>query len=362
MRCLTDTELQAAVDNEGGEAIRSHLERCEQCRARADERRLATDTLLACVNAVEPSPATGLRVRNAIASAAADRAGGVRGATALRASWARPWWPRAAVISSLATAAAVVLVVQVVLPRFGAPTALSASEILGRSLQTLSAGHGIELLEYELTLDAAHGRRRIEQLVDRDHPARFRFSNFGPDGVLESAISQDPAAGRRSHLVRIDGRNYLFNFTSPDAPFIPIPQMAQAQVEAVITMMQATSDQKLTLVDTPHGTDYVIQLPPVTPANGAAMLELYQARTVVDGRDFRVTEFEASGAMLKQPYTVSFKLIRRTMREPADVPPDEFSLPSGPDDVVLTGEATIDMFADLVGTALRELARSQSGR
>lgn len=44
--------------------------------------------------------------------------------------------------------------------------------------------------------------------------------------------------------------------------------MAQAQVEAVITMMQATSDQKLTILDTPDGQQYVIQIPPVAPKAG----------------------------------------------------------------------------------------------
>ena len=85
-------------------------------------------------------------------------------------------------------------------------------------------------------------------------------------------------------------------------------------------MMQATSDQKLTTIDAPGGKQYVIQIPTVTPAGGASMVDLYQARVVIDGNDFGIRELEASGTMFKQPYNVSFKLIRRAVRPAADVP------------------------------------------
>src|SRR5438093_863087 len=79
--------------------------------------------------------------------------------------------------------------------------------------------------------------RRIQQLIDRDRPSRYRLSNFGPDGALDSAISQDPAASRRTQLIRVDGRNYVINLTPVREPLLSLPQIAQAQIEAVITMM-----------------------------------------------------------------------------------------------------------------------------
>lgn len=131
----------------------------------------------------------------------------MRGATALRgsptASWHRAGW-----LSALATAAVVALVVFLILPSLGAPTKLSASEILGRSLQTLTNAHGIERLEYELAFSGMpDGPHRIEQVIDREHPSRYRFANYGPDGTLQSGISQDPLTRRRAQLIRVDGRN-----------------------------------------------------------------------------------------------------------------------------------------------------------
>ena len=157
--------------------------------------------------------------------------------------------------------------------------------------------------------------------------------------------------------MRVDGRNYIFALASARTPFLSLPQLAQAQVEAVITMMQATSDQMLTVVDGPEGKKYVIQIPQVTSKAGAGIVDLYQARAVIDASDFHITEFEANGALLKQPYNVSFRLIRQTTRQPADVSPTAFEILAGPGDVVLEGEATNDPLADVVGTVLRELGR-----
>ena len=46
MRCLTDAELQAAIDVEADEAIVSHLASCSRCRNRAGVRRADTAMLL----------------------------------------------------------------------------------------------------------------------------------------------------------------------------------------------------------------------------------------------------------------------------------------------------------------------------
>ena len=355
MRCLTDAELQAVVDHEADDATRAHVAGCGRCRARVEERRGQMAQLAALVESEgDVKPSLEVRLRHTLAS---DRP--VRGATALRRATPARSWRRIGWVSAFATAAAVGLVVFLVLPHLGAPTTLSASEILGRSLQTLSGTHGVELLEYELALGGlGEGPHRIEQLVDHEHANRYRFTNYGADGVAQSAIGQDSVAGRRSQLIRVDGRNYVFRFTSARTPLLSLPDVLQAQAEAVIAMMQATSDQNLTIVDAPGGKQYVIQIPPVTPKAGTkAVFDLYKARAVIDARDFRLREFEASGALLKQPYTVSVRLIRQLVRQQAEVSPAEFEIQAGPGDVVFEGEATNDPIFDMIGTMLRELGR-----
>ena len=281
---------------------------------------------------VDATPALEARLRAALAEGRPTR-----GATALRAlprrSWSRAWW-----VSAAAAAAVVALIVFLGLPRLGAPTTLSASEILGRSLKTLSSTTGVETLEYELFVAGEMpGPHRIEQVLDHDRPGRFRFSNYGPDGVLESSISQDPARNQRAHLIRVDGRNYIITLTANGRLGPSLPEMGQALVESAITMMQATSDQNLTTQETPAGRQYVVEMPAVTPRSTAAMFDLYHARAMIDADDFRIQEFEASGAVLKQPYSVTFKLIRRSVRPSAEVPAEAFAIAAGPDDVVLAG-------------------------
>jgi hypothetical protein len=292
------------------------------------------------------------RLREAVASG-----GPARGSTALRPSAPRTLRRPVAWASALAAAAIVGLIVFAGIPRIGAPAGLSASEILGRSLQTLTGARGVEQLEYELVFTGFSGPHRIEQLLDHEHPNRYRVADFGPDGVLQSAFSEDSLAGRRSHLVRVDGRNYIIELASAQTPPFSLPQLAQAQVEMVIGIMQATADSKLTTIDTPGGTQYVIQMPAVTPAGVASVVDLYQARVVIDGGDFSIRELEASGAMFKQPYSVSFKLLRRATRQPADVPAAAFAIPAGPGDLLLKGDATNDPVSDVLGTVLRELGR-----
>jgi hypothetical protein len=353
MRCLTEAELQAVVDNEAAGTAGAHAIGCPSCRDRVEERRRRMAELTALMETAGNVPATvETRVRNAVASC-----GVVRGATALRRSPPPSSWRPAAWLSAAATAAVVALVVFLILPRFGAPTNLSAAQILGRSLETMTAARGVELLEYDLSIGGlSEGPHRIQHLIDRAHPMRYRFVNYGPDGLPESAISQDPASGRRSELIRVDGRNYIVRSPARGG-LLSLPQMMQAQIEAVITMMQATADQKLTVLDSAAGRQYLIEIPPVTPKEGAGMFDLYQARAVIDARDFRIQEFAASGTLLRQPYSVTFKLTRELRRQSADVAPAEFDIPAGSGDVVLEGEGANEPFSDVLLTVLRELGR-----
>jgi hypothetical protein len=352
MGCLTDADVQAVVDNEATEGARRHAASCDRCRNRVDDRRRLATQIISLASEGELRPEFEGRLRQAIDSGRA-----VRGATALRASGSGGGWRRAGLVSAVATAAVVAVMVFGVLPRLGAPTSLSAAEILSRSLQTLAAAQGVERLEYELILSGvAEDSHRIEHLIDHDHPERYRLTSYGPDGLVHSAIAQDPVSGRRSQLVRVDGRNFVV--TVPTARPLPsVPQMVQAQMEAVIAMMQATADQKLTVVDTVDGRQYVIEIPAVVPNGAAATLDLYQARAVIDGRDFRIREFEATGALLKQPYSLSFRLIRRELMSAAAVPPEEFAIHPAPEDVVLEGEGSDEPLMDVLNTALREIGR-----
>jgi len=358
MDCLTDADVQAVVDNEATEPVRTHAANCDRCRDRVNDRRLLMSELMALVDGEgDVPPGVESRLREAVNAGRA-----VRGATVLRGTSSNGGWRRAGLVSAAATAAVVALVVFGVLPRVGAPTSLSAAEILGRSLQALTAATGIERLEYELVVSGvAEGSHRIEHLIDYEHPTRYRLTTYGPDGAMQSAVAQDPSSGRRSQLVRLDGRNFIVSVAT-GRPLPSLPQMVQAQMEAVIGMMLATADQKLTVVDTAEGSRYVIEIPPVVPKGNAATLDLYQARAVIDGQDFRIREFEASGALLKQPYTVSFRLIRRDLLSPASVSPEEFAIQAAPGDVVLEGEASDEPLTDVLNAALRELGRLKAGR
>lgn len=358
MRCLTDAELQAVVDDEATGTSLAHAAGCESCGRRLDVRRQQMAQLAALVAAAgDASPALEARVRHAVTSAPP-----VRGATALRSSPVRsrrPLWA-----SALATAAAIAFVVFAVLPKLGAPTSLSASQIIGRSLERMAGGQGVEILEYELVLTStfqhnglSEGPFRIYQAFDRGNPGRYKFEQYDPDGVLQTASSQDPARRRRSELIRVDDRNYIVNVTSLQDPLLSIPDLVQAQAESVLKMMQITSDEHLTVVEGPEGRQYVIEMPPMPPVTGAVPLELQGARVVIDGGDFRVREFAASGVLLKQPFDISFTLIQQV--KAATLAPMDWEIAVGPDDIVIEGDASGHPLGDVMNIVLRELGKTR---
>jgi hypothetical protein len=352
MRCLTDIEVQAVVDDEASDAHRAHAAGCDSCGARIDDRRNSLKALAALINDDEvPVAALEARLRHAMSH---ER--DVRGSTVLRETRPSPW-RRVGLVSALATAAVIALLVYGVLPRLGAPTTLSASEILSRSLQTISSAQGVELLEYEVTMDGmTAGPVIIRQVIDRDNPQRFRVASYGPDGVIATAIAQDPTTQRRSQLFHVDGTNYIVHVAGIDKPVLSVPQVAQALVETSIGIMQAKSDQQLTVEEGANGRRYIVEIPPVPPTNPAATLDLFSARAVISGNDFRIQEFEATGTMLRQPFSVSIKL--RSQIHAGSVTPS-FEIEPGPDDVVLEGVAGEDPITELMTTVLRELGRAR---
>ena len=355
MACLNNVEIQQIVDGEGRTERQAHIADCARCATRVDERRhLMAGLTAAAVPDDVPSPMLEARVRAALRAPAS-----ARGATVLRprgAAVRKPLW-----VSALAAAAAG-MVVFLVLPRVGAPTSLSAAQIIDRSLVQMTRGTGVELLEYRLVLSSDYrrgpglpeGPYRIVQLFDRSNPERFKFAAFDRDDVLVAATSQDPVQGRRTELQRIDGRNYVVHVTSPGAPIPSIPQLLQAQAEAVLRLMQINADQELTVVDNADGRHYVIELPESPAAPTGAPLVLNRARIDIDGRDFRVRDFSAAGVLLGLPFDVSFTLL--TQVKAASVEPALWEIESGPDDVVIEGEGEGD-FSDSTRIVLRELGR-----
>ena len=353
MRCLSDVDVQAFVDGEASDEHDAHVAACDACRARVDERRASMTSLASVINDHE-APTTALEARLRRSMNERD----VRGSTVLRAKRSSSW-RSVGLVSALATAAVIALFVYSVMPRLGAPMTLSASEILSRSLQTFSGGQGVEMLEYEVNMAGMTGGPVvIRQAIDRDNPQRFKVASYGPDGVIATAVSQDPTTQRRAQLFRVDGTNYVVRVGGIHNPVLSIPQMAQALVETSIGMMQAKSDQQLTIDDSPSGRRYIIEIPPVTPKNPSATLDIFGARAVISGSDFRIQEFEATGTMLKQPFAVSVKLRTHEYIGGA-APANTFEIQPGPDDVVLDGVAADDPVTELMTTVLRELGRAK---
>jgi hypothetical protein len=352
MKCLTDLEVHAVVDDEANEASRQHVTTCARCQSRVDDRRRQLRDITAAVNALgDVPPQLEHRVRTSIASGRA-----VRGSTALRER-APSLWQRAGWMSVAATAAVVALVVFVVLPRFGSPTRLSAAQVLERSLQTLATGSGVESLDYELTIDGVSGGPfRIKHLIDRANPNHYRVASYGADGLLRTAISQDPARQQRTQVIQVDGRNYFVKIAGIREPVLSLPQMAQALVESIIRMMQATSDPTLTTQDTPSGRQYIVETPTVASHDAAATLDLYHARTVISAEDFRIHEFQGSGTLLRQPFSVSFRLLEQTVVPAANA---NFSLEPGPDDVAIEGTPGDGPIEELLTAIVREAGRGR---
>ncbi|HKH73078.1 MAG TPA: hypothetical protein VKA59_17090 [Vicinamibacterales bacterium] len=354
MRCLSDVEVQAVVDGEASDECRAHANACEACRTRVDERRGQMETIASLIDADGmPSAALESRLRHAMRDV-----GDVRGATVLRAR--RPSaWRNVGLVSALATAAVIALFVYGVLPRLGAPMTLSASEVLGRSLQTISSGQGVERLEYEVAMDGmTDGPVVIRQVIDRDNPNRYKVASYRSDGTLATAISQDPMTQQRSQLFHVDGTNYIVRVGAIHTSVLSIPQMAQALVETSIGIMQAKSDQQLTIEDGPAGQRYIVEIPPVMPQNPTATLDLFSARAVISGTDFRIQEFNATGTILRQPFSVWVKLRTHEYIGGA-VTAESFAIAPGPDDVVLEGQADEDPITELMTTVLRELGRAR---
>ena len=366
MKCLDDAQVQALVDNEAADDVRAHGASCARCAARIEQRRTVIGRALLALDLPAPMAATlQQRVERAVVASSARGATRLRETGAPRGRWSRAAWSAAAV--TVATLAAVLIVV----PMVKGPATVSAAEILAKSANRLAekASEGIELLEYELVLDGVpremmpendNGTYRVSQVIDHNSPGHFRYSSFAPDGRLLTSIAQDPGTRQRVSLIRIDDQRYRFDFAMPAGDVPSLPEIERLHMQATVTMMQASGQQVLQTVDGADGPLYRIEVPEMSAAQTGAMWDLSRAEVLIDARDFRVMEFSARGRFLERPYSVSYRLISRSVV--GTVKPDVFAVPSEPGEIVITGDGTANPATDVVFAALRELAHAKGLR
>jgi hypothetical protein len=271
-----------------------------------------------------------------------------------------------------AAVAATVIAVLFIAPALRRSDAtVSAAEILAKSASQLAAAtKGIEVLEYELVLggvpkdmipDQADGTWRIWQAIDHDVPGRFRFASFTPDGRMFSSIAEDPIARRRVAAFRSEGQPFRFEVTlPPGARNLSLPEMQRLHMEASIAMMQASGNQLLQAVDGPGGKFYRIEVPSVASPSANPVWDLTEARVLIDARDYSIAELAVQGSFLKQPYTLSYKLIRHV--NGASLPPDAFAVPPQDGEIAVSGDGTAVPSHDVFVLALRALAEARQAR
>jgi hypothetical protein len=362
MRCLTDAEIQAVVDREAPEDVRTHAETCVRCRDRVRERETLANALAQIINmSASVPPAVRRRVQLALSNLSSA------GATRLRAGADPGGSRRRALWSMAAVAAATVIAVVFVAPMVKGPATVSAAEILARSANRLAerVTSGVELLEYELTLDGVtremmpdhqNGSYRVKQVIDHDTAGRYFVATYDPDGRILSSIAQDPAAGRRVVSARLEDVPYRFEFTLPKGVTLSPPEMERLHMQASVALMQASGNQQLQIVESPAGRRYRIEVPQVSGETSGAFWDLTEARVVIDASDYHIVEFAVSGTFLKQPYSVSYRLINRTVTAGA-AEPGLFDAPEDPGAITITGKGTVLPARDVLVAALEELAR-----
>jgi hypothetical protein len=383
MACLTHDQIQALADGEADAALEQHAASCARCTERVRERQAAVAALRDCLtaNATLPHQLT-QRIEAALTAApnpspfgstAAGRGTFERlGATRLRSGGREPS-RRRAFWSAAGAVAATLIAVLFVAPLMKGPTTVSASEILAASANRLaeSPSTGVEALEYELVLDGVpremmpdqrDGTYRVKQLFDHGTKGRYHLTLYGPDGQIESSIAQDPVNGRRTMLMRMDDRFYRFDFTLPATAPLSLPEIERLHMQASVAMMQASGDQLLQTVSTAAGPAYRIDVPRVEVNATNAVWDLSEAHALIDASDYRILELAVKGTFLKQPYSISFRLLRRDLTSGADVPASDFEIPDTPGAVRFQGEGSAIPARDAFFAVLREVAKSRQER
>ena len=304
---------------------------------------------------------------------AAMARGAGTGATRLRAVTPSRRFLQPAVWSGGAVIAATLLAIFVVGPMVTGPSTVSASEVLARSAVRLAdrVTAGVELLEYEVTVDGMpremmpdhmDGAYRVKQVIDHDTPGRYFLATYAPDGTMLSAVGQDPANHRRAMTLRVEGQVFRFDVTLPPSVILSPPEMERLHMEASVRMMQASGDQLLQIVDRDGERYYSIEVPKVATQIQNDVWDLTEARVLVGASDYHIVEFSVKGSFLKQPYSVSYRLISRDIVAQADVGPEEFEVPADNSAIQVGGDGSAIPMRDALVLALRELARTRQGR
>jgi hypothetical protein len=365
MNCLNDALIQAIADNEAPADARAHAASCETCARRVGERQAQLARLAAAFGDPRGMPEPlARRVERAVDEAAATPAS-AGGATRLRPSgpardWRRTGWGTAAL------AAATLVVVMVIVPMMKTSTTVSAAEILARSASKLAetATSGIEIRQYELALDGVpremmpdreNGTYRVWQAIDHDAPGRFRYASFAPGGRLLTSIAQNPAARTRTSAIRVDDQLYRFELTLPPGNLPSLPEIERLHMQASVMLMQASGQQVLQTIQDATGRHYRIEVPHVSAGSTNAVWDLTHALVLIDGADYSITEFTATGTFLKQPYSLSYKLVSHSVVSSVD--PGTFDVPSEPGEIVIAGDGTSNPATDVFLSAMRELTR-----
>jgi hypothetical protein len=385
MNCLSSAQIQSLVDGEAvvvdkdGEApddVRAHVASCAHCQGRVRERAIVMQTIAGAMSRpADLPPDMRVRIERTLAEGATPGATRLRGNPAGRWSGSRApqraQRAQRAMWSAAAVAAATLIAVVFVAPIVKGPATVSAAEILARSATLLAASvnSGIEVLEYDLALDGvpremmpdhADGVYRVKQIIDHDANGRYLLATHGPDGRLLSSVAQDPATRRRIVAVLVDDQPYRFGFNVPESVALSLPEMERLHMQASVTMMQASGDKSLQVMETPAGRQYRIHVPQMSGQTSTAVWDLTEAEVVVDASDYHIVEFAVKGSFLKQPYSVSYRLISRTLG--AQVTADAFEVPRDPRAIEIEGEGSAIPARDVVVATLREYARLKAQR
>jgi len=162
--------------------------------------------------------------------------------------------------------------------------------------------------------------------------------------------------------VQLEGQWYRFELTVPENVTLSPPEIERLHMQASVAMMQASGNQQLQVIESGSGRQYRIQVPRVSAQTPNAVWDLEDAQVVIDATDYHIVEFAVKGTFLKQPYSVSYKLIRRAVMTQAEVPAGTFEAPRDPGAIVIRGEGSAIPARDALVGALRELARAKQAR
>ncbi len=298
--------------------MRQHAESCGHCGDRVRGRQALAAAVVEAINApAGVPPDVSRRVHFALSE------GSSHGATRLKAGAAPGDSSRRALWTTAAVAAATLIAVVFVAPMVKGPATVSAAEILARSASRLAERvTGVESLEYELTLDGVtrqmmpdheNGTYRVRQVIDHDTPGRYLVASYDPSGALLSSIVQDPAANLRVVSARVEDVPYRFEFTLPESVTLSPPELERLHMEASVAMMQASGNQQLQVIESGSGRQYRIEVPHVSGDTSGAVWDLAEAQVVIDADDYHIVAFAVKGTFLKQPYSVSYRLINRAV-------------------------------------------------